>query len=398
MNTLLRPPILRLANRTEGHENRHRQATWLELFFDLTFVAAVAELSKVLSENFSPVGFLGFSLLFVPIWWSWLNATYYSDLFDTDDVLHRCLVAVSMVIVTALATNLPHALDVTSKGFALSYVAMRVLLIAVFLRAGWHIELARPLAIRIAQSFSLSAALWLLSTATPTPARFLIWIVALSIEIGMAVTAGEAVHVELAPHESHLPERVGLFTIIVLGESVLAVVYGTSEQQWSIQLSITAVLCFTIAFSIWWIYFDNLGGSAIQAARTCRSISAYQSWLYAHLPLNLGLAAIGVCVHHILAEIPSEPLALIDRGLLCFSVMICFVSLAIINLAGLSQKAGLRCKARAFRRLCAASAIALVGLLGHNFTALAIVSCIAIICALQVVFDIKQSLRLQVSP
>lgn len=393
MNTLLRPPILRLKNSTQGRENKHRQATWLELFFDLTFVAAVAEVSKILSENFSPLGFLGFSLLFVPVWWSWLNATYYSDLFDTDDVVHRGLIAVSMVIVAAMATNLPHALDVTSRGFTLSYVAMRVLLIAVFLRAGWHVELARPLAIRVAQSFSLSAALWLLSMTVPTPARFLIWIVALSLEIGMAVTAGEAVHVALAPHESHLPERVGLFTIIVLGESILAVVYGASEQQWSMQLSVTAILCFTIAFSIWWVYFDNLGGSAIQAARTCRSVSAYQIWLYAHFPLTLGLAATGVCVHHILAEIPGDSISAVDRWLLCFSVMICFVSLAIINLAGLSQKASLRCKTRAVRRLCAAGAIALIGLLGNNLSALAIVSCLAFICGLQVVLDIKQGLR-----
>lgn len=395
MNSLLRPPILRLKNTAEAGENKHRQATWLELFFDLTFVAAVAELSKVLSEDFSPVGFLGFSLLFIPVWWSWLNATYYSDLFDTDDVVHRCLIAVSMVIVAALAINLPHALDVTAGGFALSYVAMRVLLIAVFLRAGWHIKLARPLSIRVAQSFSLSAGLWLLSTAFPTPARFLLWIVALTIEIGMAVTAGEAVHVALAPSESHLPERVGLFTIIVLGESVLAVVYGASEQQWSVQLSATAVLCFSIAFSLWWVYFDNLGGSAIQAARTCRSVGAYQSWLYAHLPLNLGLAATGVCVHHILAKAPGDPLAVIDRWLLCFSVTICFVSLAIIHLSGLSQKAGLRCKSRAFRRLCAAGTITLVGLFGNNLSALAIVSSIAFICVLQVVLDIKQGLHTQ---
>jgi low temperature requirement protein LtrA/signal transduction histidine kinase len=393
MNTILKPPILRLVNTAKNAENEHRSATWLELFFDLTFVAAVTEVSKALSENFSLLGFLGFSLLFVPVWWSWLNATYYSDLFDTDDVIHRCLVAVSMIIVAALAMNLPHALDTTSRGFALSYIAMRVLLIAVFLRAGWHIKLARPLAIRVAQSFGLSALLWLLSTAVPAPARFFIWMVALSIEIGMAVTAGEAVHVELAPNESHLPERVGLFTIIVLGESVLAVVDGASEQQWSVNLMATAVLCFTIAFSLWWVYFDNLGGSAIQAARTCRSVSAYQSWLYAHLPLNLGLAATGVCVHHILAKTPGSSLAIIDRWLLCFSIAICFISLAVINLAGLSQKAGLWCKVRAFRRLGAAVAIAMLGLLGYNFTALETVSCITIICVLQVVLDVKQGLR-----
>lgn len=73
------------------------------------------------------------------------------------------------------------------------------------------------------------------------------------------MTAGESVHVELAPHTSHLPERFGLFTMIVLGESVLAVVNGVAKQHWNVSSAIAAVFGMSIAFSLWWVYFDNLG-------------------------------------------------------------------------------------------------------------------------------------------
>ena len=379
--SLLKPLNFRLLSQ----ESEERHATWLELFFDLIFVVAIAELSGVLSEDISLAGVSGFVILFVVVWWCWLNATYYSDLFDTDDIVHRTLTATLMVAVSALAINLHHAVDETSTGFALSYVAIRILLVAIFLRAGWHIDIARPLANRFAISFGLSAAFWLASTLFPVPIKCCLWILGISIEIGMTLTAGEGVHVELAPHASHLPERFGLFTIIVLGESVFAVVQGVVDKQWSPVAAVTAVLCFVIAFCLWWVYFDNLGGSAIRAARTYRNVQAYQVWMFTHLPLSIGLVTTGVAVHHML----THSLSLANHWLLCASVALCFVSLGVINLSGLASGAKLRCKAQALRRFSASAAIALIAIFGGGLTALGLSGCIAGICVMQVASDFR---------
>ena len=61
----------------------------MELFFDLVFVVAIAALAGVLHDDLTPVGFLGFFLLFVPVGWAWMSFAYYSDQFDTDDALFR---------------------------------------------------------------------------------------------------------------------------------------------------------------------------------------------------------------------------------------------------------------------------------------------------------------------
>jgi low temperature requirement protein LtrA len=381
LKSLLKPPKFRLKN----HENEERHATWLELFFDLIFVVAIAELSGVLSEDISLAGVSGFVILFIVVWWCWLNATYYSDLFDTDDIVHRTLTATLMVAVSALAVNLQHAVDETSTGFAVSYVTIRILLAAIFLRAGWHIDLARPLTHRVATCFGLSAMFWLASTAVPVPLKCSLWLVGMAIEIGMTLTAGERVHVELAPHDSHLPERFGLFTIIVLGESVFAVVHGVADKQWSLVAAVTAVLCFVIAFCLWWIYFDNLGGSAIRAVRTYRNVRAYQVWMFTHLPLSIGLVTTGVAVHHIL----THSLSWANHWLLCASVSLCFVSLGIINLAGLASGATLRCQAQALRRFGAAGGIMLIAIFGGGLTALGLSGCIAGICVMQVASDFR---------
>lgn len=82
-----------------------RHATWLELFFDLVFVVAVAELAQGLGDDLSFDGLLHFSVLFLPVWWSWIGATYYSNRFDSDSTLQRVLTFGQMAAAAAMAVN-----------------------------------------------------------------------------------------------------------------------------------------------------------------------------------------------------------------------------------------------------------------------------------------------------
>ena len=386
MKKWLKPPELRIG---EGNEEE-RHATWLEAFFDLIFVAVISELAHTLNQNVSLSGFLGFLLLFVAVWWSWIGATFYANLFDTDDLGHRLLTALQMIAVAALAVNVHNGLGETSAGFALSYTAIRVLLVIEYLRAGRHVVVARSLINRITKGSGIAALLWLVSVFVPTPFRFGIWILALVVDFGTMMTAGESVHVELAPHTSHLPERFGLFTMIVLGESVLAVVNGVAKQHWNISSAIAAVFGMSIAFSIWWVYFDNLGGSAIQAARTCRRIGAYQIWVYMHLPLVIGLTATGVGVEHVVSSNPNLALPLAERWLICASLALCLFTLGVIYLTGLRINARLRCKARATYRFGAAVIVLILAVAGADLAPVKVIGLAAIICTVQIILDLRQ--------
>src|SRR5262245_33892450 len=94
-----RPFALPVALRTEHGIEEGRRVTWLELFFDLVFVAAVAQVGTHLQQDYSLAGLARFSLLFVLIWWAWLGHTTFSTRFDTDDVVQRALTGLQLFLV-----------------------------------------------------------------------------------------------------------------------------------------------------------------------------------------------------------------------------------------------------------------------------------------------------------
>jgi low temperature requirement protein LtrA len=281
------PPRLRALEDEEGGE---RHATWLELFFDLVFVVAVAQLADGLAEDPSLHGFLAFAGLFVAVWWAWVGYTFYADRFDTDDPPHRVLMLTGMFAVAVLASVIPDAFHGETASFAVAYAGVRVIVVLLNARAWWHLPAARPLLNVYIPAFSASIVLFLSSVAVEPPYRYWVWAVALAIDLGTPLASAERIR-KVPIHGSHIPERVGLFTIIVFGESVLAVVVGTTTVSWGLESGAAATLGFAVAGALWWIYFDYVDSSIVK-----RTIAAGQTFLYAHLPLLVGLAALGAGV------------------------------------------------------------------------------------------------------
>ena len=181
----LRPPALRMPADGEGDE---RHASWLELFFDLVFVVAVAELAQELARDHSLGGFAIFAGLFLPVFIAWQGFTFYADRFDSDDVLFRVVMLAAMLAIAALAVQIPDvAAGRHDAGFVVAYVTLRSLLVALYLRAWPHAAAARPLIARYAGGYSLSIALWLGSLLVDPPVRYVLWGVGLAIEYAMPV-------------------------------------------------------------------------------------------------------------------------------------------------------------------------------------------------------------------
>lgn len=387
---LWEPPRLRVSTDKE----EERRATWLELFFDLIFVVAIAELAHYLDGHVSLSGFFGFVALFVPIWWCWLGSTFYATRFDTDDLGHRLLTLLQMALVAALAVNVHHGLGESSVGFALSYIAFRSLLVVQYLSAGYFVPVARPLINWYVRGFAISVVLWILSIFVPIPWRFGFWIVGLIIDFATPLTAGRLM-VQLPPSISHIPERLGLFTIIVLGESVVAVVRGVTQKEWDASSVVAALLGLSIAFSLWWIYFDSVDGSPLRGVKLGKMHIA-MTWLYAHLPLAIGLAATGVGVDQIVS---SEASNLSDGGrwLLCSAVALCLSVLALIHLITCTLGTTRQRKILSAYRLGAAVFILILAAFGSGLSAVVLIALVAIACIVQVVLDLLLTRRFRTS-
>jgi low temperature requirement protein LtrA len=276
--------------RTLESSDDERHATWLELFFDLVFVVAVAQLSNGLGNEITLRDGLILAGLFVPVWWAWVGFTFYADRFDTDDVVHRVLMIGGMFAVAALASAIPDVFAGASTGFVIGYAAVRSVLVLLYVRAWLSVPAARPLVNVYLPAFTASIGLWLVSLAFAAPARYAVWAVALMVDLGTPLLSAE--RIRLVPiHASHIPERLGLLTIIVFGETVLAVVVGTDTVSWTLESGAVAALGFVVASALWWLYFDYLDMSLI-----ARTIAAGQVYLYAHLPLLIGLTLFGAGV------------------------------------------------------------------------------------------------------
>ena len=355
---LWKPPRLRSA---EGAaEERH--ATWLELFYDLLFAAVVAQLTFQLSQDLSGFGVLTFVVLCVPVWWAWVGQSFYATRFDTDDLGHRLFIIAQMFAVAAMAVNVHAGLGRGSAGFALSYAAVRFLLVGEYLGAHIFVPAARALTRRFGLGFGLAAAVWLVSAWVPTPARFYLWGLGLVIDFATPLGAGK-LHSQLPPHATHLPERFALFILIVLGEAIAGVVMGLTKHAWSLQSGLTAALGLSIAFSLWWVYFDNIDGATIRAARTQGRIWLYQGWLYAHLPLVISLAATAVGVQYVVASPQDLVLSPGARWLICGAAALALLSIGFIQLIIDVSRSEIQATRLAFRfgGFCAALMLGALG-------------------------------------
>jgi low temperature requirement protein LtrA len=293
MSVLWLRPMLR----TDEEEGRERRTGWLELFYDLVFVAIVAQLSHVIAAHPSPEAVAHFVILFLPAWWTWVGGTIYNDRFETDDISHRLVTLIQMIPVAAMALFAHDGLAEGSTGFALAYAAGRLVIIGLWLRASYHNPPFRPVGTRYAIGFAISLGLWLASLAFEPPVRMAFWLAGITIDmLTPSTTLG---HQRRLPRlsRSHLPERYGLFTIIVLGESVVGVVNGAAEaEQLTVAQGLTGLLGLGIAFGLWWLYFDEVGDRRPKPGPWWLF-----TWSYLHLPYVAGLAAAGAGVLGVVA-------------------------------------------------------------------------------------------------
>src|SRR4051812_27596587 len=251
------PPRLRVVEDAEAQ----RRATWLELFFDLVFVVAIAELAGVLHDNPDWDGFARFVRLSVPVIWVWMNFIFYADQFDTDDVPYRLAVFAGMLASAALAVSLPAA----ATGFVLAYVAVKAIMVVLYERARRHADsrLARRFCLWCIAAYATSGALWALSLTTHAPPRPILWAVGLAVEMGTPAF-GPREFAEMPFDVAHIPERYGLFTLIVFGESIVVTALGVAEFHASAEL--TAAACFALACALWWLYFDRIEDNVLGGA------------------------------------------------------------------------------------------------------------------------------------
>jgi low temperature requirement protein LtrA len=275
------------------HE-KHRVSTPLELLFDLVFVVAIARaasgLHHSLAEMHFAAGLIGYIMSFFAIWWAWMNFTWFASAYDSDDVWYRIAVLIQITGALILAAGIPELFETRQLNIATvgGYVVMRLAMVAQWLRAARSDPDHRTTAVRYAIGISLLQLVWiaLLQVREWTLPGFVVFA---SVELLVPVWAERARETSWHPH--HIAERYGLFTIIVLGESILSAtvaiqaVVEAGEPLSPIVPTIVGGLL--IVYSMWWMYFDRPAHDLLTNFRRA------MAWGYGHYVVFAAVAAVG---------------------------------------------------------------------------------------------------------
>ncbi|CAM5590994.1 membrane protein [Streptomyces spiroverticillatus] len=293
----------------------HRAATVLELFFDLCFVVAVAQagvrLVHAVAEGHFGSGILGYVLVFFAIWWAWMNFTWFASAYDNDDVFYRIAVLVQIAGVLVFAAGIPRASDDGNWAVCIvGYVVMRLAMTCQWLRVARHNSGAeRSMALKYAIGLVICQVGWLAMLFAPEGARMYFFVILGLAELSVPLIAEKGFNTTWHPH--HIAERYGLFTIIVLGESItaatIAVQEGLDEHEALGELLSIAGGGLLIVFGAWWIYFASPAQDRLTTMR--RAIT----WGYGHLLILGSAAAIGagieVAVEQVTGKAHISPVA-----------------------------------------------------------------------------------------
>ncbi|MEU3221271.1 low temperature requirement protein A [Streptomyces sp. NPDC006971] len=266
-------PKMTARSRTEIH----RASTPLELLFDLCFVVAVAQAGRRLlhavSEGHAATGVVSYAAVFFAIWWAWVNFSWFASAYDTDDVLYRVVTFVQIAGVLVFASGVPRAFDSGDWTVGVAgYVVMRLAMTSQWLRAAHSTRGAeRRVALRYAVGITVVQLGWigmLFLTENKGGLRAAVFVVLVLAELSVPAIAERDRATDW--HAHHIGERYGLFTIIVLGETIAAATVAVQEAMAEhdalgdlLPLTAGGLL---IVFSAWWIYFavpihDYLHGS-----------------------------------------------------------------------------------------------------------------------------------------
>jgi low temperature requirement protein LtrA len=317
----LSPPPLRTG---DGHHRDERRASWLERFFDLVFVGAVGELAGALQDHPTLGTLARFALIFTPIWWLWIQLTFYANRHESDDAVYRGAFLVAMLLCVGLAVSAPRALAGDTAGFAVAFAAIRGLQLVLYARARRHLPVTRRLYGRYLIFFGAGGALWLASLAVAPPLRYAFWGAGLLADaIGALAMLSPRRQVPLNP--AHLADRFKIFVLIVLGESVTRLIGAATVRPWSVPLAVVLAAAMVTLSALWLAWLWAAGRDGLHSPPAIAGFAAI------NLPIVAGIAAASAGLHiAILAADGATTIGIGPRAALYGGVGVCLLATAIL--------------------------------------------------------------------
>lgn len=235
-----------------------RRISWLELFFDLVYVIAIARITHHLTAHITWAGFLEYAGLFILIFWGWVNGSLYHDIHGTAGLRTRLMTLWQIMIIAALSVAIGNSSPDRFAFISIVFMVMQLFITYLWWSVGIYDREHRRYNLPYTVLYLL--ALGLMGLSFFVDASWLKFLLPLVIILNYAppfissqLLRRSSLDLSLS---SSMTERLGLLTIIVFGEVVLGVVNGIGHLE--IQRSSTWLnfaLAIMVVFALWWIFF-----------------------------------------------------------------------------------------------------------------------------------------------
>ncbi|KAG0167371.1 hypothetical protein DFQ28_006300 [Apophysomyces sp. BC1034] len=267
-----------------------KAASWLELFYDLFYVATLTEFTHThVIKDWDSLGL--YTSWFVITWWAWTASSLYTARFDTDDVVHHIWKLIEMCAVIGMAGTSEHFLN--SQGYIYGYIALKgvlvieysiVFIVALMARSKSRMALAFYVGANL-----ISIALWAGSLPLIDQGTHrILWYIGIFVEVLVnIIVRGDKT---LSWAASHLAERLGLLTLIVLGENLMGLVKLVAEAGTSVYVVLPNFMAVVIIFGFFFMYFEDFNKEVFLHNKY------HQIWVYLHFPLHLCQVAFGIAL------------------------------------------------------------------------------------------------------
>jgi len=277
----------------------------VELFFDLAFVFAFAQLVSHLVHHPTWDGFGEFALLFAMVWLPWTQFTWAANAVSGNSRRVRAIFLVATMVSVPMAASVQSAFDDGAVLFAVSAGAILLMglgLLATSLTPGTP-------EFRSAVQYSIpnlvAVVVFVIGALVDDEARIALWIVGLLIVVAGTLFAVDG---EWIIRSGHFAERHGLILIVALGEVIVAVglpvVDALTEGEGLDGLTTLGLVASGLfAGLLWWGYFDRPGPALEHYAESLSGVAAGRfardAYTYAHTPIVAGVIVSAAALEEI---------------------------------------------------------------------------------------------------
>jgi low temperature requirement protein LtrA len=302
-----------------------RRTSFVELLWDLVFVFAVTQVTELLADDLTWPGFGRAMIVLALVWWAWSAFVWVANAHDPDAPLLRLCLFVAMVLIFVAGLAVPHAFDDQAVLFACAYAGVRFLHLALYADASRRGAASWSAIAGFGFTVVIGMVLLVAGALAGGTTQVVLWTLATLIDYaGPAWLTRERLrglqHVAVA----HFAERYGLFIIICLGESIIALGVSAGEEEFDPELAAAVGLALLITIALWWTYFDRFAAVAEERLRVHGDpvLAAADGYSYLHLLLVAGIIvfAVGVKlgVHDVDHALPDGPRLALCGGVALF--------------------------------------------------------------------------------